>query len=91
VVPEVAFSRRALASLRSYDDFLRPRNRTTADGLAAEVKRTCALLAAFPHSGKFDAQSGLRVHVTRKYRYRIVYGVTERGIEVRDVLHPAQR
>jgi plasmid stabilization system protein ParE len=74
-VPDVTFSRRALASLRSTDDFLRPRSPGAADALIAEINSLCDLIAAFPEMGRVEPRSGLRFHITRKYRNRVVYRV----------------
>ena len=90
-MPEVRYARRALASLRSYDSFLRPRNPSAADAVLSEIERTCDLIAAFPGIGRMDQPSGLRVHITQRYRYRILYQVTPDGIEIRDILHPSRR
>ena len=90
-VPDVAFSRRALASLASSDDFLRSRNPAAADALVAEINRLCDLIAAFPEMGRLEPRSGLRFHITRKYRFRVVYRVREGRVEVVDVLHPKRR
>ena len=90
-MPEVQYARRALASLRAYDIFLRNRNPAVADALQSEIERTCDLIAAFPGLGRMDQLSGLRIHITQRYRYRIIYQVTSDCIEIRDVLHPARR
>jgi plasmid stabilization system protein ParE len=90
-VRELTFSRRALASLQSYDDFLRPRNAATADTLKAEISHLCDLICEFPDMGRPVLDTGLRLHVSRKYRYRVVYKVVGDVIEIRDVLHPSRK
>ena len=86
---KLSFSRRALASLLSYDDFLRPRNAATADALKSEIEHLCELIRDFHDMGRPVPNTGLRLHISRKYRYRLVYRVSDDQIEIRDVLHPA--
>ena len=87
-VPDVRFSIRALASLDRFDKYLRARNPRTADALLAEVEALSAFISDFPDLGKNIAKTNLRYVVTRKYRYRIVYGLRGQTLIVMDVLHP---
>ena len=85
------WSRRALASLRDQDDYLRPRNPRAADRVLAEVQSLVALIATFPEMGRRIEDMDLRYHVTRRYRYRVIYGVVGDAVQVVDVLHPRRR
>lgn len=88
---EERVSQRALQSLVSQDDYLRPLNPSAADGLAQDIDRTLKLLSAFPELGRQIEGTRLRVHVTRRFRFRLVYRATPEAIELREVLHPRQR
>lgn len=85
---DLHFSRRALASLQSFDNFLRPRNPATADALKAEIHHLCQLIREYPEMGRAIPGTRLRFHITRKYRYHLVYRVANNAIEIIDVLHP---
>jgi plasmid stabilization system protein ParE len=87
-VAEVAFSPRALASLRSIREYLHERNPAAAARVIGEIERACALIGDYPGMGPAIPGTELRRHVTRRYRYRVIYRVAGDVIEVRDVMHP---
>jgi len=78
-------------ALRSHDDYLRPRSAKAADAVLAEVEALCNLIAEFPDIGRSVPRTSLRLHVTRKYRYRVAYRATPGLVEVIDFLHPSRR
>ena len=85
---DLAFSPRALASLRRTERYLRERNPTAADRVLAEIERACDLLRDQPWMGAPVAGTGLRRVVTRRYRYRVIYRAAGDVVEVRDIMHP---
>jgi addiction module RelE/StbE family toxin len=87
-VADLAFSPRALASLRRVARYLRERNPAAAERVLAEIERSCELLREHPWMGPPVPGTGLRRHVTRRYRYRVIYRVVGDLVEVRDVMHP---
>ena len=87
---EVRFSPRALASLRSIRAWLRERDPAAADRVIAEIERACILLGDYPLMGPAIPETRLRRHVTRRYRYRVIYRVQGDRVEVRDVMHPSR-
>lgn len=89
-VPEVRYSLRALAGINAQDDWLRPLNPAVADHMLAEIDRTCRLIGDFPEMGRRIEGTSLRVHVTRRYLYRVIYRHVADVVEIRDVLHPRQ-
>lgn len=89
-MPDVTFSRRAVQTIRRIDDFLSARNPDAARRVLAEIERTCELLGEFPMIGVAVPGTQLRSHITRRYRYRIVYRATAERVEIRDVLHPSR-
>jgi plasmid stabilization system protein ParE len=91
VVPDWQISDRALRSLQSHDAFLRERSQRVADAVLAEIERTCGLIAEFPEMGRRIENTRLRFHISRRYRYRIVYRIEAGITEIRDVLHPSQK
>jgi plasmid stabilization system protein ParE len=91
MVHSVRYSARALAALEHIDQYLMERSPGGAANVFADIKRSIDLLAAFPLMGSAITELDLRYHLTRRYRYRIVYRVTETTTEIRDVLHPRQQ
>jgi addiction module RelE/StbE family toxin len=87
-VAEVVFSARALASIWSIRKYLQERNPAAAARVIAEIERACALIGDHPLMGPAIPETGLRRHVTRRYKYRIIYRVRGDVVEVRDVMHP---
>lgn len=87
---DLAFSPRALASLRNVERYLRERNPAAAERAIAEIGRACDLLREHPWMGPPIPGTGLRRHVTRRYPYRVIYRITKDRVEVRDILHPRQ-
>lgn len=85
---DLAFTPRALASLRGVDRYLRERSPMEADRVLAEIERSCDLLREQPWIGPPIPGTGLRRHITRRYRYRVIYRVAGNLVEVRDVMHP---
>lgn len=85
---DLAFTTRALASLRRTDRYLRERNPAAADRVAAEIERVCDALRDQPWMGAPVAGTRLRRVVTRRYRYRVIYRIVGDVVEVRDVMHP---
>jgi plasmid stabilization system protein ParE len=87
-VAEVVFSPRALASLREVRQYLQERNPEAAARVIGEIEGACALIGEYPWMGPAIPGTGLRRHMTRRYRYRVIYRVAGDVVEVRDVMHP---
>ncbi len=85
---DVHWSARATRSVLEIERYLNERNPAAALAVVAEIERTCALVAGMPMMAPRVGTLNLRMHITRRYRYRLVYRVVEGGIEVREVLHP---
>lgn len=88
---DLRWSRRALTSLFAQDDWLRPRNPVAANAVLAEVERLAHLIADFPEMGRRIDGTTLRYHLTRRYRYRVVYRIRGRSVVIEEVLHPRQQ
>ena len=82
------WSARALASLTAQDDYLRPLNPVAANAVMSEIEHLAALIADFPQMGRRIDDTGLRYHVTARYRYRVIYRVRGDIVEIVEVLHP---
>ncbi|NCQ25179.1 MAG: type II toxin-antitoxin system RelE/ParE family toxin [Roseovarius sp.] len=87
-VTDPLWSARALASLTAQDDYLRPLNPTAADAVLSEIEHLAALIVEFPQMGRRIDGTGLRYHVTGRYRYRVIYRMRGRWVEIVEVLHP---
>lgn len=55
-----------------------------------EINDLVTLIGTFPEMGRAIEGTSLRYHVTRKYRYRVIYRITVNAIEIRDILHRRQ-
>lgn len=82
---------RALDSLAEIDAFLMDRSPDGARNVRREIRQTLDLLADFPHIGSRLSVSDLRVAITRRYHYRIVYRVADDSVQVLQVYHYRQR
>ena len=87
---DVTYSRRALASLTNHFDHLEDRNPTAARDFLFEIERTSDLIGEFPRLGRAVEGLTLRCHVTKRFRYRIIYLATPERVEIREILHPNQ-
>ncbi|MEM6932222.1 MAG: type II toxin-antitoxin system RelE/ParE family toxin [Pseudomonadota bacterium] len=85
---ELRWSERALRSLLHIESWLGEQSPEGARNVIAEIDRTCTLIATMPSLGPPLPGTGLRFHITRRFKYRIVYRVTPDAIEIRDVVHP---
>jgi plasmid stabilization system protein ParE len=89
-VAEVRFSARALRSLRGIERYLGERNPAAAERVVEEIGRACALIGDYPEMGPAIPGTRLRRHVTRRYRYRVIYRIVGDIVEIREVMHPAR-
>jgi plasmid stabilization system protein ParE len=89
-VADLAFSPRAVASLRRIEDFPRERNPAAAERVLADIRRTCDLLLDNPMIGTSIEGTRLRRQVTRRYRYRVIYGVAGGVVQIRYAMHPSR-
>ncbi|WP_373354465.1 type II toxin-antitoxin system RelE/ParE family toxin [Pseudoroseicyclus sp. CXY001] len=87
---DIRWSREALADLIAQTDELESQNPQAARRLLQDVQRLADHLAQFPALGRAIDGTGLRVLLTRSYRYRLVYRVAGDAVEVIAVLHPRQ-
>jgi plasmid stabilization system protein ParE len=86
-VGDPLWSARALASLTAQDDYLRPLNPVAADAVLSEIEEVAHLIVEFPQMGRRIDGTGLRYHVTGRYRYRVIYRVRGKRVEIVEVLH----
>ena len=84
-------SRLAFASIQEQCVYIGARNPSAATAVRAELHRACDLISDYPEMGRKIEGTGLRYHITRKYRYRVAYRITSEGIEIANILHPKQR
>ena len=88
VEPEL--SRRALTRLREIHACIAQRDPEAARRVVAEVHAACRLIGAQPPMGRAIEGTGLRFHVTRRYRDRVICQTGARVL-IRDVPHPRQQ
>ena len=89
-MPEVRYTLRALDRITAQDDWRRPLNPAAADRVLAEIEQTCRRIGAFPGIGRRIDGTALRVNVTRRFGYRVIYRHVGDIVEIREVLHPRQ-
>lgn len=82
---------RALDSLSHIDAYLRDRDPVGARNVRTEIRQTLDLLADFPLIGNRLSIDDLRVAVTRRYHYRIVYRVQTDVVQILQVYHYRQQ
>ena len=85
---DLFWSRRAIASLTTQDDWLRAKNPAAADAILHDIERSVGLVAEFPEMGRLIEGTSLRCHVTRRYRFRVLYRIVGETVQVVDVMHP---
>ena len=84
------YSNTAYQSLLEIEAYLVERNPVAASSVIGEIELLCGLVAEFPEMGRRIEGTRLRYHVTRKYRYRVVYRIEAESLDVVDVMHPRQ-
>lgn len=87
---EVIYAKRAVASLTSHFEYINERNPNAGREFVSEIEQTADLLGEFPKLGRAIENLPLRFHITKKFRYRIVYMTKGDRLEIRDVLHPSR-
>jgi plasmid stabilization system protein ParE len=88
-VADVRYTRRALADIDAQLSWLVTRNAEAANRLIEDLERAELRLSEHPLSGRTLSKGALRVAITTRFRYRMIYRV-HRGILVVRVLHPRQ-
>ena len=88
---DFTLSRLAFASIQEQCAYIGARNPGAANAVKSELHRACDLISDFPEMGRKIESTGLRYHITRKYRYRVACRITAEGVEIADILHPKQR
>lgn len=86
----VVYSDRAITRLEQIDRYLRSRSPSGARNVREEIRRTVELLAASPGIGAPLLIGGIRIHTTRRYRYRIVYRSDSSELRILNILHARQ-
>lgn len=86
---DVRYTRRALADVSAQLSWLGARNPVAANRLADDLERAERLLAEHPLSGHALPKGALRMAITTRFRYRMIYRA-RRGVLVIRVLHPRQ-
>jgi len=87
---KVVFGQRALTALQELEAYLVERSPIGARNVITEIHRTADLLGHFPMIGTAIPDTSTRYHVTRKYKYRLVYRLREDRVEILQVYHPRQ-
>lgn len=86
----VRYSRRALSQLASLYEYLRDRNRTSAENVVAAIRQTIARVRLMPQLGRATDKVGVYVIIEPEYRYRVFYSIDARDIFIVRILHARQ-
>ena len=65
----------AANSLDRIERYLSARSPNGARNVLLEIRRTIALLAEYPNAGRSIEGMDLWFHITRRYKYRLIYRV----------------
>ena len=87
---KLAYSNRALETLTNIENYLMERSVSGARNVLNEIKHTAEILTNFPLIGTEISQREIRFQITRKYKYRLVYRVTDNAIQIMQIYHPRQ-
>lgn len=81
------FDAEAEADLAAIETYLTSRSPSGASNVLADIWKSLALLRDHPMIGRKAEDSILRLRVTRRYRYIIVYAIEGEEIQVRAIFH----
>ncbi|SMX45580.1 type II toxin-antitoxin system RelE/ParE family toxin [Octadecabacter ascidiaceicola] len=87
---KVVFGQQALNKLKNINVYLVERSPNGAQNVPRDIERAAELLGHFPMMGAQIELTSARFHITRKYKYRIVYRVSGERVEILNVYHPSQ-
>lgn len=87
---DVSYSTLALNSLTQIESYLNERSPSGAKNVLTEIKSTIDLLTIYPLLGVKIEGLSFRFQITKKYRYRIVYLITNWNIYITQIYHPRQ-
>ena len=59
--------------------------------MLAEIEDLASLIAAYQEMGRRIEGTDLRYHITRRYRYRVIYRLDGEVVQVVDVMHPRRQ
>jgi toxin ParE1/3/4 len=81
----------ALADIDAIHRYLEERSPSGARSVLRAIYASIQLIAEHPLSYQRTDNSDIRVHVVRRYRYRIFYSVTGDVVEIVHVRHTSRR
>jgi len=87
---QVVIDRLAANDLQNIFDYIAERNPQGATNVLADITKTIDLLSDYPNLGRKVKLRSVRIKVTAKYRYRILYEVNTEQITIRQVVHPSR-
>ena len=86
----VDWTAKATADLARQVAWLEPRQPSAARRLELEVGHSVGLIADQPGLGFRAPRPGVRIILTRRYKYRLVYLTRPGGVTILRLLHPRQ-
>lgn len=81
----------ALADIDAIDRFLEERSPSGARSVLRAIYASIQLVAESPLSYQCTNDSDIRVHVVRRYSYKIFYSVAGDAVEIIHVRHTSRR
>jgi toxin ParE1/3/4 len=87
---KVQYRAQALADIDAIHRYLEERNPAGARNVLRAIYASIQLIATRPLSYQRTDDPAIRVHIVRRYRYRIFYNVTGDTVEIIHVRHTSR-
>jgi plasmid stabilization system protein ParE len=88
---KLRYRAQALADIAAIHQYLEERSPSGARNVLRAVYASVALIAEHPLAYQRTDDPHIRVHVVRRYRYRIFYSVADDTVEIIHVRHTSRR
>lgn len=82
---------RALADLHNIALYLEPKSPTGASNVLRAIRAAILEIASFPDAAVRTSDPDIRVKILGRYRYKIFYSLSDKGVEIIHVRHTARR
>jgi plasmid stabilization system protein ParE len=81
----------ALADIEAIHEYLQARSPSGAGNVLRAIYASIQLIADHPLSYQRTDEPDIRVHIVRRYRYKIFYSVADEVVEIIHVRHTSRR
>ncbi len=88
---KLLYRARALADIEAIEDYLNERSPSGAQAVSRAIYASVQLIADRPQSYTATDDPHIRVHIVRRYRYKIFYAIDGDTVEIIHIRHGARR